>query len=236
MKCRAAVMRGVGADWTIEDVTLDPPRDDEVLVMMKVAGVCHSDDHFTTGDYIPTPELAAIMQLAGAPVFDPFPVLGGHEGAGIVEEVGPGVRSVQPGDHVAMSFIPACGRCRFCVSGQTYLCDAGAMLMAKEMTTDGTTRRHVGSEDLTAMAQLGTFAEYAVLAEDSVVKVDDDLPLEAASLVSCGVTTGWGSGTTGVGTQPGDTVVIVGTGGIGLNAGAGCPCGGGQHRGRHRSR
>lgn len=218
MKCRAAVMRGVGADWTIEDVTLDPPRDDEVLVMMKVAGVCHSDDHFTTGDYIPTPELAAIMQLAGAPVFDPFPVLGGHEGAGIVEEVGPGVRSVQPGDHVAMSFIPACGRCRFCVSGQTYLCDAGAMLMAKEMTTDGTTRRHVGSEDLTAMAQLGTFAEYAVLAEDSVVKVDDDLPLEAASLVSCGVTTGWGSGTTGVGTQPGDTVVIVGTGGIGLNA------------------
>lgn len=218
MKCRGAVIRGIGRDWEIEDITLDPPREREVLVKMKVAGVCHSDDHFTTGDYIPTPDLAAIMELTGAPVFDPFPVLGGHEGAGVVEEVGPGVRSVRPGDHVSMSFIPACGRCRWCVSGLTYLCDAGAMLMATEMTTDGTPRRHVGDEDLTAMTQLGTFAEYAVLAEDSVVRVDDDVPFEAASLVSCGVTTGWGSGTVGVGTEPGDTVVIVGTGGIGINA------------------
>lgn len=218
MKCRGAVIRGVGRDWEIEDITLDPPREREVLVKMKVAGVCHSDDHFTTGDYIPTPDLAAIMELTGVPVFDPFPVLGGHEGAGVVEEVGPGVRSVKPGDHVSMSFIPACGRCRWCVSGLTYLCDAGAVLMAPEMATDGTPRRHVGDEDLTAMAQLGTFAEYAVLAEDSVVRVDDDVPFEAASLVSCGVTTGWGSGTTGVGTEPGDTVVIVGTGGIGINA------------------
>lgn len=218
MKCRAAVIRGVGEDWSVEDITLDPPREGEVLVRMVVAGVCHSDDHFSTGGYIPTPDLAAIMALSGAPVPEYFPVLGGHEGAGVVEEVGPGVRSVQPGDRVAMSFIPACGRCRWCVSGMTYLCDAGAMMMAREMTTDGTARRHVGGEDLTAMAQLGTFAEYAVLAENSVVKVDDDTPFEAASLVSCGVTTGWGSGTTGVGTQPGDTVVIVGTGGIGINA------------------
>lgn len=218
MKCRAAVMRGIGCDWDIEDVTLDPPRDGEVLVKMAVAGVCHSDEHFTTGDYEPTPELVGIMQATGAPVPELFPVLGGHEGAGVVEDVGPGVRSVKPGDRVAMSFIPACGACRFCVSGMTYLCDAGAMLMAREMTTDGTCRRHLGDEDLTAMAQLGTFAEYAVLAEESVIKIDDSIPFEAASLVSCGVTTGWGSGTVGVGTEVGDTVVIVGTGGVGINA------------------
>jgi S-(hydroxymethyl)glutathione dehydrogenase/alcohol dehydrogenase len=106
----------------------------------------------------------------------------------VVEEVGPGVRSVQPGDHVALSFIAACGVCRWCVSGMTYLCDNG------------------------------TFAEYAVLAEESVIKIDESIPLDAASLVSCGVTTGWGSGTVGVGTQPGDTVVVVGTGGVGINA------------------
>ena len=145
-------------------------------------------------------------------------MLGGHEGAGVVEEIGPGVRSVKPGDRVAFSFIAACGSCRWCVSGMTYLCDNGAMMLAKEMVTDCTARRHLGEEDLTAMTQLGTFAEYAVLAEESVIKIDDSIPFEAASLVSCGVTTGWGSGTVGVGTQPGETVVIVGTGGVGINA------------------
>ena len=218
MKCQGAVMRGVGHDWDVTEITLDPPREGEVLVKMSVAGICHSDDHFTTGDMVPGPEFAAVMEAAGAPPPDFFPLLGGHEGAGVVEEVGPGVRSVQPGDHVAMSFIAACGACRWCVSGMTYLCDNGAMLMAKDMVTDGTRRRHVGDEDLMAMTQLGTFAEYAVLSEDSVIKIDESIPMEAASLVSCGVTTGWGSGTVGVGTQPGDTVVIVGTGGVGINA------------------
>jgi NDMA-dependent alcohol dehydrogenase len=218
MKCQAAIMRGVGKEWELEEITLDPPREGEVLVKMAVAGVCHSDDHFTTGDFIPSPDLAAIMAATGAPVPEYFPVLGGHEGAGVVTEVGPGVRSVQPGDRVAMSFIAACGRCRWCVSGKSYLCDIGAMMMAREMTTDGTTRRHVGDQELTAMAQLGTFAEYAVLAENSVVKIDELIPFEAASLVSCGVTTGWGSGTIGVGTQVGDTVVVIGTGGVGINA------------------
>jgi Zn-dependent alcohol dehydrogenase len=100
----------------------------------------------------------------------------------------------------------------------TYVCDNGAMTMAKEMVSDGTRRRHLGDEDLMAVTQLGTFAEYAVVAEQSVIKIDESIPFEAASLVSCGVTTGWGSGTTGVGTQPGDVVVVVGTGGVGINA------------------
>jgi S-(hydroxymethyl)glutathione dehydrogenase/alcohol dehydrogenase len=218
MKCQGAVLRGVGAQWEIDEITLDPPHEGEVLVKMAVAGVCHTDDHFTTGDMVPAPDFAAIMEAAGAPPVDYFPVLGGHEGAGVVADVGPGVRSVRPGDHVAMSFIPACGACRWCVSGMTYLCDNGAMAMSKDMISDGTRRRHVGDEDLMALTQLGTFAEYAVVAEESVIKIDESIPFEAASLVSCGVTTGWGSGTVGVGTQPGDTVVIVGTGGVGINA------------------
>jgi S-(hydroxymethyl)glutathione dehydrogenase/alcohol dehydrogenase len=218
MKCQGAILRGIGSDWEVQEITLDPPREGEVLVKMAVAGLCHSDDHFTTGDMVPTPELAAMLEASGASVPEYYPFLGGHEGAGTVVEVGPGVRSVRPGDHVAMSFIAACGTCRCCVSGMTYLCDNGAAMFDKGMVTDGTARRHLGDEDLTAMTQLGTFAEYTVLAEESVIKIDESVPFEAASLVSCGVTTGWGSGTVGVGTQPGDTVVVVGTGGVGINA------------------
>jgi S-(hydroxymethyl)glutathione dehydrogenase/alcohol dehydrogenase len=218
MKCQAAILHGAGESWKIEEITLDPPQEGEVLVRMAVAGLCHSDDHYATGDAIMSPDLEAMVEAAGGSVPQYFPLLGGHEGAGIVEKVGPGVRSVRPGDRVATSFIPACGACRWCVSGMTYLCDAGAMLFAKEMTTDGTARRHLGGQDLTAMTQLGTFSEYAVVAEESVIKIDESIPFEAASLVSCGVTTGWGSGTVGAGTQPGDTVVVIGTGGVGMNA------------------
>jgi NDMA-dependent alcohol dehydrogenase len=218
MKCQGAILRGIGGDWEVTEITLDPPREGEVLVKMAVAGVCHSDDHYTTGDGVFPPGLTAMVEAMGGTTPEYFPLLGGHEGAGVVAEVGPAVRSVQPGDRVATSFIPACGRCRWCVSGMTYLCDNGAMMFDKAMVTDGTARRHLKDEDLTAMTQLGTFAEYAVLAEESIIKIDDSIPLEAASLVSCGVTTGWGSATVGVGTQPGDTVVIVGTGGVGINA------------------
>ncbi len=215
MQCRAAVLRGVGADWEIREVELDPPRHGEVLVRIGVAGICHSDDHLITGDVVPTPDALA---ASGMPAPDWFPLLGGHEGAGVVEEVGPGVTAVRPGDRVAMSFIPACGSCRFCVSGQSYICDSGASLFAKEMPTDGTCRRHLGGENLLAYGQLGTFAEYAVLSERSVIKIDDAIPLHAASLVSCAVSTGWGSATVTAGTEPGDTVVVIGTGGVGMNA------------------
>jgi NDMA-dependent alcohol dehydrogenase len=218
MKCQAAVLGGVGKDWEICDITLDPPRAGEVLVRMSVAGLCHSDDHFATGDMIPTPEIAAIMRASGIEVPEIFPLLGGHEGAGVVEEVGPEVRSVRPGDRVAMSYIPACGACRWCASGMTYLCDLGAGMFAREMTTDGTMRRHLDDEDLLAMCQLGTFAEYLVTSEKSVIKIDDAIPMHAAALVSCGVTTGWGSATAAADTQPGDTLVVIGIGGVGMNA------------------
>ena len=218
MKCQAAVLRGIGKDWEICNITLDPPRAGEVLVKTAVAGICHSDDHFATGDMVPGPEMAEMLRASGIEVPEVFPLLGGHEGAGIVAEVGPEVRSVRPGDRVAMSYIPACGACRWCVSGMTYLCDLGAGMLTREMTTDGTVRRHLDDEDVLAMCQLGTFAEYLVTSEKSVIKIDDAIPMHAAALVSCGVTTGWGSATVAAGTEPGDTLVVIGIGGVGMNA------------------
>jgi NDMA-dependent alcohol dehydrogenase len=229
MRCKAAVLRGVGLDWEVTDIELDPPHAGEVLVRMAYAGVCHSDEHFHSGDAVPGPDLEAMMRASGVPVPEWFPLLGGHEGAGVVEEVGPGVTTLKPGDHVAISFLPACGNCRFCVTGQTYLCDVGADIYGKGMTTDGTRRRHLGGEDLMAMMQVGTFAEYVVASERSLVKVHDWIPLEAASLVSCGVTTGFGSGSVAAGTQPGDTVVVVGVGGVGMNAVQGAKAAGAKH-------
>ena len=120
MKSQAAILHGVGRDWDIAEIDIDPPRAGEVLVKMSVAGICHSDDHFATGDSVPNDDLIAIMKAAGQPVPEWFPMLGGHEGAGVVEEVGPGVTSLQPGDHVATSFIPACGSCRWCATGATF--------------------------------------------------------------------------------------------------------------------
>ncbi|MFV9634993.1 NDMA-dependent alcohol dehydrogenase [Mycobacterium neumannii] len=229
MKSRAAVLRGVGIDWEVTDIELDPPRAGEVLVKMAYAGICHSDEHFYTGDSVPSPEMEELMRASGVPVPEWFPMLGGHEGAGIVEDVGPEVKTLKPGDHVAVSFFPACGTCRWCVTGRTYLCDVGADIYSKAMTTDGTCRRHVGDEDLMAMMQVGTFSEYVVASERSLVKINDWVPLEAASLVSCGVTTGFGSGSVAAGTEPGDTVVVVGVGGIGMNAVQGAKVAGAKH-------
>lgn len=233
MKTMAAVLRGVGVDWEVTEIELDPPRTGEVLVKMAYAGICHSDEHFYTGDSVPPSDMEEMMRAAGVDVPDWFPMLGGHEGSGIVEEVGPGVTSLKPGDHVAISFLPACGSCRWCATGYTYLCDVGANLYSKDMTTDGTRRRHVagpdGPEDLMAMMQVGTFSEYVVASERSLVKIHDWIPLEAASLVSCGVTTGFGSGSVAAGTQVGDTVVVIGVGGIGMNAVQGARIAGAKH-------
>lgn len=229
MKSRAAVLRGVGVDWEVTDVELDPPHAGEVLVKMAYAGICHSDEHFYTGDSVPSPEMEEMMRASGVPVPEWFPMLGGHEGSGVVEETGPDVKNLKPGDHVAISFLPACGNCRWCATGHTYLCDVGADLYSKNMTTDGTCRRRVGDENLMAMMQVGTFSEYVVASERSLVKINDWIPLEAASLVSCGVTTGFGSGSVAAGTQVGDTVVVVGVGGIGMNAVQGAKAAGAKH-------
>jgi NDMA-dependent alcohol dehydrogenase len=199
VKMNAAILWEAGEDWSVEEVDLDPPQEGEVLVSFAATGVCHSDHHIRTGDLFP------------------MPVIGGHEGAGIVEEVGPGVRALKVGDHVVGSFLPICGRCRWCATGHQNLCDRGA-LMATGTQMDGTYRRHARGRDIGVMCMLGTFAEYGTVAEDSLVKIDDDVPLIQASLVGCGVATGWGSAVNTANVSPGDTVVVIGCGGIGSGA------------------
>ena len=213
VKCRAAVIHGAGQDWSVEEIEVDPPRAGEVLVRWTHAGLCHSDEHLLTGDFVPPPEQLAMM---GTDTI--FPMVGGHEGSGVVAEVGPGVTSVAVGDHVSASFVPSCGRCRFCVTGRQNLCDSGAGTFLPGMITDGTSRHRSGSGELRLMAKLGTFSEYSCVAESQVIRVDPDLPLDVVSLVSCGVATGWGSATNRGDVRPGDTVVVVGIGGIGINA------------------
>jgi S-(hydroxymethyl)glutathione dehydrogenase/alcohol dehydrogenase len=213
MKTHAAVLWGRGQDWQVEEIDLDPPREHEVLVNWKAAGLCHSDEHLRVSD-MGAPEGA--RQAAGLPPL--FPLIGGHEGAGVVLETGPGVRDLQPGDHVAASFFPACGRCRMCVTGHSNLCDLGAATFNIGQISDGTSRHHLRGDDINFMAKVGTFAEHSVVHEASLVKVDADLPLGAVALVSCGVTTGWGSAVYRAEVAPGETVVVVGIGGVGINA------------------
>ncbi|MEQ9163652.1 MAG: NDMA-dependent alcohol dehydrogenase [Ilumatobacter fluminis] len=214
MKCNAGVMHGVGQDWTVEEIEVDDPRAGEVLVRWTQSGMGHSDEHVHTRDKVPSPEALEMMGIEGG--F--FPIVGGHEGAGVVEAVGEGVTSVAPGDHVSASFIPSCGQCRYCVTGRQNLCDQGAGAFVKGMITDGTSRHRLGSDDLMLFAKLGTFAEYSCVATSQVIKVDADLPLDVVALVSCGVATGWGSATRRAEVRPGDVVVVVGIGGIGINA------------------
>jgi NDMA-dependent alcohol dehydrogenase len=210
---RAAVLWGLDEPWKVQEIEVHDPKAGEVLVRWKAAGLCHSDEHLVTGDMVPPPEALAAMGLDSF-----FPIIGGHEGAGIVEAVGPGVTSVAVGDHVSASFVPSCGRCRFCTTGRGNLCDAGAGTLGGAMITDGTHRHFVDGRPVTLLAKLGTFAELTCVSEMSVIKVDEDLPLECVSLVSCGVATGWGSATRRADVAPGDTVVVVGVGGIGINA------------------
>lgn len=201
MKTQAAVLWNVGDAWSVEEVDLADPVAGEVKVKLAASGLCHSDDHLVTGDIPIT-----------------LPVVGGHEGAGVVEAVGPGVTSVAPGDHVVLSFLPACGRCRWCSSGHQNLCDLGMHLLAGVPIADGLHRFSSNGTGLGTMCLLGTFCPETVVHESSVVKIDDSIPLELAALVGCGVTTGWGSAVYAAEVQPGDTVVVVGIGGVGINA------------------
>lgn len=198
MKMNGAVLWGPQEDWSVEEVELDGPRDGEVLVTWEATGLCHSDHHPRAGD---------------APAM--LPAVGGHEGAGVVQEVGPGVTSLKPGDHVIGSFIPACGRYRWCSTGRQNLCDFGALIMQGSML-DGSFRRRARGKDVGAFSLLGTFAPVATVPEVSLVKIEDDIELSRACLVGCGITTGWGSAVNTAGVQPGDTVV--GIGGVGSGA------------------
>jgi S-(hydroxymethyl)glutathione dehydrogenase/alcohol dehydrogenase len=215
MKSKAAVLHGLNQEWQIEEIEVDAPKAGEVIVEWKAAGLCHSDEHLITGDIVPPEEAWPLMGID-----DFWPVVGGHEGAGVIAEVGPGVTSVAVGDHVSASFVPSCGTCRYCSTGRQNLCDVGAGAFLKGMSTDGTIRHRLadGGADLTLFAKLGTFSQYSAVSTDQVIKVDTDLPLEAVALVSCGVATGWGSATNRAAVSPGDTVVVVGIGGIGINA------------------
>jgi NDMA-dependent alcohol dehydrogenase len=197
---RAAVCRVPGQPWEITELELDDPKANEVRIKFFAAGLCHSDDHIQKGD--------APMRM---------PVVGGHEGAGIVEAVGPSVTRVKVGDHVTCSFIPACGKCRYCATGRQQLCDAG-LNAGTGMFPDGTFRFHQGGEDFGGLCVLGTFSQYAVVHEYSVIKIPDEISFDVAALVACGVPTGWGSAVRAGGVRAGQTVVIYGTGGVGMNA------------------
>ncbi len=213
MRTRAAVLHGPRQQWKVEEVEIDPPREHEVLVRSAYAGLCHSDEHIRSGDFVAPPEA---LSLAGAESM--FPIIGGHEGSGLVTQVGPGVTSVAVGDQVGVSFVPSCGRCHSCVSGRQNLCDRGVLTLAGPMLSDQTWRHHLAGHNLHRMAQLGTFAEHLVVHEDSLVRVEPDVSLRAVTLVSCGVTTGFGSAANRGRVRPGETVVVVGCGGVGVGA------------------
>jgi NDMA-dependent alcohol dehydrogenase len=211
MKTKAAVLWELKGEWEVEEVELDPPARNEVLVKLTATGLCHSDEHLRTGD-LP-------IQL---------PAVGGHEGAGVIAGVGPGVTEVSEGDPVVLSFLPSCGRCSYCARGMSNLCDLGmALLLGPQL--DGTYRFHARGEDTAQMCLLGTFSEYTVVPVQSVVKIDPDIPLEKAALVGCAVTTGVGSVIRTAGAKAGDTIVVLGVGGIGINAVQGAQIAGARH-------
>ena len=200
MKTKAAVVVEAGKRIEIEELDLDGPKEGEVLIRYTHAGLCHSDIHVAHGD------LEARL-----------PMVLGHEGAGIIEEVGPGVTRVKVGDHVVCSFIPNCGSCRYCATGRQSICDMGATILEGYLPGErfpiSGPRGQYG-----AMCMLGTFSQYGTIHQNSAVKVDDDLPLDKAVLVGCGVPTGWGSAVNTAAVRAGDTVMVSGVGGIGINA------------------
>ncbi|MCV7259989.1 Zn-dependent alcohol dehydrogenase [Mycobacterium shimoidei] len=214
MKSRAAILHDVGGPWSVEEFELDPPRAGEVLVEMAAAGLCHSDDHILKGDMAAPNE---VLRSLGLPTM--FPTIGGHEGSGIVRSVGADVTDLAPGDHVVTSFVAVCGQCRWCATGMEYICDAGIGTLTPGMPTDGTFRHHTADgKELGHISKIGAFAEHTVVAASSLVKIDPDLPLVPAALLACAIPTGYGSVANRGGMRGGDTVVVIGVGGIGTGA------------------
>ena len=198
MKTKAAVLYGVGQPLAVEDLELDDPKEGEVLVKVGSAGICRSDRHFMHGD--------ATISL---------PVVLGHEGAGTVEKVGPGVTSVRPGQQVILSFVPACGRCKSCLSGNANVCDLH-MATGPNMY-DGTCRLHKGDHSIHHFGKVACFAEYTVVPETGCVPTASPVPMDIAAMIGCCVPTGVGAALFSANVQPGSTVAVVGCGGVGLN-------------------
>lgn len=205
MHTRGAIVRQAPGKYEVVDLEVDDPREGEIQVKMVASGLCHSDDHVATGD-IPV---------------GTYPFAGGHEGSGIVTKAGANMKGIKEGDHVVFSFLPACGHCRWCASGMQNLCDLGATLLAGSRWADPTDFRvHLadGGANVGQMCGISTFLQTTTVSVDSAVKVPDDIPLEVACLVGCGVGTGWGSAVNAAEVKPGHTVIVMGIGGIGINA------------------
>jgi len=201
MRIRAAVLERTGAPLVIEELELAPPGPGEVLVRLGASGICHSDQNAIDGT---------------DPV--PFPTVLGHEGAGVVEAIGPGVRRVGVGDHVALSWMPSCGECPECLRLLPHLCSTARKPMGLGMLLDGTSRLSRNGQTVHHYSFISSFAEACVLPERSCVPIPRDVPFEVAGLVGCAISTGIGAVWRTAGVRPGDRVAIVGCGGVGLSA------------------
>jgi len=201
MKSRAAVAWEAGKPLSIEEVDVEGPKQGEVLVRLVATGVCHTDAFTLSGE---DPEGA-------------FPAILGHEGGGVVEEVGAGVTSVKVGDHVIPLYTPECGQCKFCKSGKTNLCGAIRATQGKGLMPDGTSRFSKDGKQILHFMGTSTFSEYTVLPEIAIAKVNKEAPLEKVCLLGCGITTGIGAVIHTAKVQPGSNVAIFGLGGVGLS-------------------
>ncbi|MEB3827787.1 S-(hydroxymethyl)glutathione dehydrogenase/class III alcohol dehydrogenase [Phormidium sp. CCY1219] len=201
MKVKAAVAHAPKQPLTIEMVDIEPPKAGEVLVEIKATSVCHTDAY----------------TLSGADPEGRFPTILGHEGAGVVAEVGPDVKSLKVGDRVIPLYVPECRQCKFCLSGKTNLCQAIRDTQGRGVMPDGTSRFSVGGTKLYHYMGTSTFANYTVLPEIALAKIRDDAPFDKVCLIGCGVTTGIGAVINTAKVQVGDNVVVFGLGGVGLN-------------------
>ncbi|MCG2623068.1 Zn-dependent alcohol dehydrogenase [Arthrobacter sp. I2-34] len=200
MHFKAAVFDGPGTPLAIEELSVESPRFGEVLVRMTASGVCHSDYHVVLGEW-------------GAK----FPLVLGHEGAGVIVETGPGVSGLQIGDAVALSWTPSCRRCRYCVSGRPQLCSNAVANAYRNVLPDGTTRLRRNDDQVYSYLSVGSFAEYAVVPESGAVRIADGVDPAIAALVGCAVTTGVGAAINTAPVAPGSTVAVIGAGGVGLS-------------------
>jgi len=206
MKMRAAVLEEFGKPLEVQEVELAEPRDGEVLVRLEACGVCHTD----------------LYTASGADPSGYAPTVLGHEGAGVVEKVGPGVSLLDPGDHVVTLFSPQCGECIHCVDERTNLCLAIREEQGKGHLPDGTTRLSRDGEDIRHFMGTSTFAEYTVMPEIALAKVNPEAPLDRACLFACGLSTGLGAAINTAKVSEGSTCVVFGAGMVGLGAVAGC--------------